>query len=306
LAPYTAGTIVDNVHSVLKRCDLCVADISAQFSKDLDGEDEATSPNPSVMHEVGLCHGMSIPVFYIGKSDTHKKLPANLQGALVSEYSAQDLKSRSSTSFSSNLADTIVFYIQQSGAPLPPGEFHVDGYRLRRRVELPYMIENAKYRIYILTTNLKYIHDKLKDSIRFAIKRNLVKNRAVDDGKELDNQSFKVDILTMDPESIVANARAKQLNVDVRKYRDELRLSLDAMRESFKSYADNVEIATYVSLPTVIMFVIDDTVVWSVPFPSQQSRMVPHFVISHDAVSTKDFISYFFSVKSQAGFQTLL
>ena len=54
------------------------------------------------------------------------------------------------------------------------------------------------------------------------------------------------------------------------------------------------------------MFVIDDTVIFSVPFSSQRSRLVPHFIIANDPRTIQQFIDYFFIVKSRTGGQTLL
>lgn len=195
------------------------------------------------------------------------------------------------------------FVIDKAGAPLTPGDFTVEGYRLRRTVDLPYLIRNAKYRVYVLTTNMEYVNERLLEPIKYALDLNIYKHP---DSNEPLNKSFKVDILTMDPESIVTNARAKQLSVNVAKFRDILRESLNSIIKLSSEYPNNVEIATYVSLPTLIMFVIDDMIVCSVPFPSQQSRLVPHFVIAHDDVTIQQFISYFFSVKSQAGREILL
>jgi hypothetical protein len=301
---------------------------------------EIKSPNPSVMHEIGFATALGIPIFLIGEKGTSKNLPANLKGFLVAEYpkkvrvSLQDsvkaeaeedmfsaqlaenitnsihnasdslaLREKEGDIFSSNLAETITNVIKNAGAPLTPGEFVVSGYRLRRAVDLPYLIRNSKYRVYILTTNIEYVTERLLDPIKYALDFNTTLQSG---SQEPLNKSYKVDILTMDPESIVTNARAKQLSANVAKFRDILRYSLGTMVEFANTYSDNIEIATYVSLPTLILFVIDDIIVFSVPFPSQQSRLVPHFVISHDDVTIQQFISYFFSVKSQAGREILL
>lgn len=198
------------------------------------------------------------------------------------------------------------------GTPRTPGEFQVEGYKQRRRVDLPYMMRNARYRIHILTTNLQYIVDRLIPSIEYAIKKNGTGVfeesgcSSFHDYASPGNPSFKVDIQTMDPESIVTNARAKQLNENVASYRDSLRSSLEKVRIFANEYNGTVEVGTYVTLPTLILFLVDDTVVFSAPFPSTKSRLTPHFVITSDDVAIHQFLSYFFSVKSQAAQQTLL
>jgi hypothetical protein len=314
-APFIAQNIQKNVLRSIKKSHLLVADISSQYEKigESDTNEMAEkpkpkveSPNPSVMHEIGFATALGIPIFLIGKRGSSKHLPANLKGFLVSEYDKEELietDANDTNEFSNNLAETITNVIDKAGAPLTPGDFPVEGYRLRRTVDLPYLIRNSKYRVYVLTTNIEYVLERLLEAIKYALDLNISKHP---DSKEPLNKSFKVDILTMDPESIVTNARAKQLSVNVAKFRDILRESLDKIKQFSNEYPNNVEIATYVSLPTLIMFVIDDMIVCSVPFPSQQSRLVPHFVIAHDDVTIQQFISYFFSVKSQAGREILL
>jgi len=301
--------------SSIKKSHLLVADITSQYEKIVEDDNDTNergkntkpkvkSPNPSVMHEIGFATALGIPIFLISKRGSSDHLPANLKGFLVSEYDKiGDIDINLANEFSNNLAETITNVIDKAGAPLTPGDFTVEGYRFRRAVDLPYLIRNAKYRVYVLTTNMEYVNDRLLEPIRYAIKFNTSKHT---DSDEPLNKSFKVDILTMDPESIVTNARAKQLSVNVAKFRDTLRKSLVSIAELSSKYPHNVEIATYVSLPTLIMFVIDDIIVCSVPFPSQQSRLVPHFVIAHNDVTIQQFISYFFSVKSQAGREILL
>jgi hypothetical protein len=316
-APFIAQNIQLNVLSSIKKSHLLVADISSQYVKieknDIIESDKKTkpkpkvkSPNPSVMHEIGFATALGIPIFLIGKRGSSKHLPANLKGFLVSEYDKKELVETDinyTNEFSNNLAETITNVIDKAGAPLTPGDFTVEGYRLRRTVDLPYLIRNSKYRVYVLTTNIEYVNERLLEAVKYALDSNITQHPG---SNEPLNKSFKVDILTMDPESIVTNARAKQLSVNVAKFRDILRESLESIKKFSKEYPNNVEIATYVSLPTLIMFVIDDMIVCSVPFPSQQSRLVPHFVIAHDDVTIQQFISYFFSVKSQAGSEILL
>ncbi len=264
------------------------------------------SPNPSVMHEIGYARGLDIPVVLIGEKNTSHHLPANLKGFLVCEYKVHDLKSKTDHEFVSRLADTIVGQIARVGTPMAPGEFRIEGYRYREQVDLPYLVKNARHRILILTTNLQDINSRLQEPIKYALEHNVGQSAPLpSEGPRHPN--LKVDILTMDPESIVTNARAKQLNRNVVDYRNDLREACAEMKKFGETFEPGVvELGTYVSLPTLIVFIIDDIVVWSVPFPSQQSRMVPHFVVSHDDITIQQFVSYFFSVKSQAAVTTLI
>ncbi len=323
-APFSRQTIHQNVSVAMRASHFCIADVTSEYKHDdADRKHKTRCPSPSVMHEIGFAHGLDVPVFLIGENGSHRELPANLEGSLVSQYEKQVLEANGEgvsnheaevKRFTDHLASTIVQHVKDVNSPRPPGEYHVEGFRQRRRVDLPYMMRNARYRIYILTTNLDYIVQKLLGSIEYAI----VRNKEVADSPNFDdyddefatpgNPSFKVDIQTMDPESVVTNARAKQINVDVASYRDSLRSSLEKMRSFATEHKTHVgiEVGVYVTLPTLILFVVDDTVVFSAPFPSTQSRLTPHFVIENDDVAVQQFISYFFSVKSQATQQTLM
>lgn len=301
-AAFTALSLPQNVFQGIKKCHILIADVTPEYNlhkKSTNGKAN-DCPNPNVMHEIGYATAMGIPVFLIGSKGSSSKMPANLRGSLVAEYNQTALdEPKEQEEFCRILSETIVNYIAETGMILSPPNFLIRGYKQRRHVDLENLIRSSRYRIYILTTNLDYVHSKLAGPISDALKFNL-------DGSSPRNSSYKVDILTMDPESIVTNARARQLNVDVAEYRDSLRQSLKEMRVFEKTYPQSITVSTYITLPTMILMVVDDIAVWSVPFPSQQSRLVPHFVSSQDELTTQQLISYFFSVKSQTGGSSLL
>jgi hypothetical protein len=301
-AAFTALSLPQNVFQGIKKCHILIADVTPEYGLQGTSTNGKANecPNPNVMHEIGYATAMGIPVFLIGDQGSSSKMPANLRGSLVAEYNQATLSDPAKQeNFCSILSATIVNYIAETGMILSPPNFLIRGYKQRRHVDLENMIRSSRYRIYILTTNLDYVHSKLSEPISDALKFNL-------GGPSPRNASYKVDILTMDPESIVTNARARQLNVDVAEYRDSLRRSLSEMRAFEKQYSQNITVSTYITLPTMILMVVDDVAVWSVPFPSQQSRLVPHFVSSQDELTTQQLISYFFSVKSQTGGSSLL
>lgn len=165
------------------------------------------------------------------------------------------------------------------------GEFQVECFTERQRVNLPRIMERTKRRIYILTTNLDYTERFLQKSIRLALERNK------------DNSAFKVEILTMDPEGDVANARAIQLARNVRLYRNELRRSLDNMNDEFGDHPQ-VEIVTYRTLPTQMTFIFDDIVVTSVVSLGQQSREGVHFMLQNVPEVAETFVTHFRALKT--------
>ena len=165
------------------------------------------------------------------------------------------------------------------------GEVQVECFTERQRVNLPRIMERTKRRIYILTTNLDYTERFLQKSIRLALERNK------------DNSAFKVEILTMDPEGDVANARAIQLARNVRLYRNELRRSLDNMNDEFGDHPQ-VEIVTYRTLPTQMTFIFDDIVVTSVVSLGQQSREGVHFMLQNVPEVAETFVTHFRALKT--------
>lgn len=114
-APYSRPTIQQNVVAAMRSSHLCVADITPEYeSIDSNKTFGKKSPSPSVMHEIGFAHGLDIPVFLVGESDTKNHLPANLSGSLVSEY-GKELNKDDDEKFAKHLASTIVNHIKIQG-----------------------------------------------------------------------------------------------------------------------------------------------------------------------------------------------
>jgi hypothetical protein len=267
---YRRRQIEENVLKHIDVSDLLIADITRYR--------ESLTPNVSVMHEIGYACGKKIPVILIGKVDTYKELPSNLKGSITVEYDPgrdSDYKQ-----FARHLAQQMERTIREEVLNNIKGDYQVECFSARDRINLPSLVKNAKRRIYILTTNLDYTARHLKDSIRGALDSNT------------NNSGFKVEILTMDPESNVANARAVQLGRTVRQYRDEIRKSLDEIKEAFAN-EPRVEIVTYRTLPTQMTYVVDDVVVTSVVSLGQLSRESVHFVINKLPEVAESFLAHF-------------
>jgi hypothetical protein len=278
---YKQRLIEQNVLKHINSADLLVADISRY-------QNQGTA-NVSVMHEIGYACGRGVPFILIGKSGTHKSLPSNLKGSIVTEYSSDNEVALKE--FARKLALQIDKTIQEEVQHGPHGGFRVEGFTERGKLSLPSVIERAEHRINILTTNLNYTDIHLAKSILRALERNK------------QNPNFRVEILAMDPESDVANARAVQLGKpSVRQYRDELRKSLDNVRKTLEKH-DNVEIITYRSLPTQMTFIIDSTVIVAVVSLGQQSRDGIHFVLSDVNTSAAPFLNHFILLKNSAAVQ---
>jgi nucleoside 2-deoxyribosyltransferase len=278
---YKQRLIEQNVLKHIDMADFMVADISRYPNQG--------TANVSVMHEIGYACGRGVPFILIGKNGTHKNLPSNLKGSIVTEYQSETEPALKD--FSRRLSLQIRKTLHEEVLHSPHGGFRVEGFAGRSKLHLPELIKRAEHRINILTTNLNYTDIHLKESVV----------RALEENKK--NPVFRVEILTMDPESDVANARAVQLGkTSVRQYRDELRKSLDNVRKALAKYR-NVEIITYRSLPTQMTFIIDTTVIVAVVSLGQQSRDGIHFVLSDVNTSAAPFQNHFILLKNSAAVQ---
>ncbi len=110
------------------------------------------------------------------------------------------------------------------------------------------------------------------------------------------NRSLEVALLSLDPDSNFAAARAKQLGINVYKFRNELHTALRTLRECFGRYP-NVEIRIYDDFPTQICFIIDSIVYNCTVTKHQQSRnnCLFKFDSKHPSLFMS-FVSHFTSV----------
>lgn len=272
---YQKQRIQENVIGYIDTSDLLIADISRYPTSPL--------PNVSVMHEIGYASGRRIPVILIGNPETTKILPSNLQGDLVITYDHDNDSDYSR--FARKLAEQLETTITEKVLPHIRGDYQLEGFGGRNNVHLDYLISNAKKRVYILTTNLSYTASHLCEAIDNAVQSNLK------------NPEFKVEILTMDPESNVTNERAVQLGRTALSYRNELRESLENVQDKFKD-KKNVEIMTYSSLPTQMTFIVDNQVVVAVVSMTELSRESTHFLLSESPRAAEPFIGHFRAVKT--------
>jgi len=279
---YKQRLIEQNVLKHIDISDFMIADVSRY-------PDQAAT-NVSVMHEIGYASGCQVPFILIGKTGTHKKLPSNLTGSIVTEYKSE--AEPALKDFARRLSVQIKKTLDEEILHSPHGGFRVQGFTQRSKIELPRLIERSQQCVKILTTNLTYTDIYLKEPILKALEANRR------------NYSFRVEIITMDPESDVANARAIQLGKpSVRQYRDELRKSLDNVRAAVKKWP-NVEIMTYRSLPVQMTFIVDNTVIVAVVSLGQPSREGIHFVLSDVKTTAAPFLNHFILLKNSATVQS--
>lgn len=163
--------------------------------------------------------------------------------------------------------------------------YQVQCFTNREAVKIPERIEKAGKRVHILTTSLDYSRTYLKESMTHALKKNE------------NNPSFRIVLLTMDPECEATNGRAEQLGKNFKEFRDELRDALADMVDTF-GHERQVDILQYRTLPTQSTYIIDNVAINSVVSLGIQSREGIHFVIENNPELLTAFNFHFGMLRS--------
>jgi len=274
---YEQRRIEENVLENINKSDFLIADISKY--------PDSPHANVSVMHEIGYACGKNIPFLLIGEKGTHKRMPSNLSGLIITEYDPEN--DSEFTDFSKRFGEVLKRLISQDISKRVRGRFQAEVFSDREKIGISRLIEKASRRVYILTTNLDYTSTHLVDSLEIALKNNV------------SNTAFGIEILTIDPESEVTNQRAKQLGTPVRDYRDIMRASLKSMDDRFENNS-KVKIYTYKEFPTQKTFIVDNTIITSISALGQLSREGVHYVMHQNPDATDTFLSHFRTLKMLA------
>jgi hypothetical protein len=154
-------------------------------------------------------------------------------------------------------------------------------YTNRDILDLHELIGAAEHQVDILTTNLNYFGDSRSEAI----------GRAISNGAT-------VRIVTMDPESVIAEYRAKQLSrgQDIPSYRRELRNGILNLCKKFGT-KNNFHLHLYNDLPLQITTRVDNSIITSVVTRGERARkrIQIRFNLSDDGV-TDSFVSHFQSM----------
>ncbi len=167
-------------------------------------------------------------------------IPSKLSEYLIKACEAADLKLR-----------------KQSEMIRGPS-YNVTCYANRHALRFPEKIKEAKTRIEILTTNIDYFVNpsKLNREDQFNLEY----------FEEALERGVQITILTMDPDSNLVVERSKQIDPqykdDVYRYREELRKAILKFYNKFSQQIrkGSLVLDLYNSLPTLMMYVVDDTV----------------------------------------------
>ena len=235
--PLDISTLERHITQHIEKADFGIAEISDH--------------NPNVMLEVGLTIARDKPVILMVRKGCGA--PVNLRGGYWFEYELEKL-----ASIPSRLAQFIAGAIDQVQASEVRPEYWAKVYSKRDHTPLARTIQEAKKRILIHTTNLDWLITS--DTLNAIIKK-------IDECS-----SVQVRILVLEPESDFAADRARQLALDVREFRTQLRASLDYVKKALAPFGERCKIATYSEFPTQIVLIVDGMVFCGVVSANRRAR----------------------------------
>lgn len=154
----------------------------------------------------------------------------------------------------------------------------VSAYISRSDAKLPQRIRNARHAIDILAIALESSQE-LVPALASALR---------------ENRELRLRVLLLDPDSAYTSARANQLSIVRREFREESRKSIDALISIFAENSDQAELRVYDALPTQIMFRFDDVLVVAVISSAHLSKNLVHLEFTADMRSVQEtFLQHF-------------
>ncbi len=284
----SALMLKESVKTLIDRCHICLAVI--------------TGLNPNVFWEVGYAESRGKPTIFLVEEDVSEAYssPVLVAEALKELYNGNifektDPDQRIILDFQQKLLRFFDIGIKVvRGQEKPPPQYRI--LNDRQEAQLPETIINANKTIDLITTNLSYYANLEKFVSEYDGKEDYAFDPPV-------KRNVRVRILTLNPESIIAEYRAKQLGREheVAEYREELR---KAARFFYHRYMNNknVNIRIYDDLPSQITLIVDRKVITSFVSRGQQARFNIHVefdIESHGARAT--FEKHFGEVLANLG-----
>jgi hypothetical protein len=248
--------------------------------------------NPNVLWEIGFAEAIGKPIVVLADNDDLRRLPvlAGVPNVCVYDHGlVQRVSTKDAPTVLQVVAKNLVQHIAQALEESKSGSIGLQGkaqfYVSRDKVDLPSRVTSATQQVDILTTNLDY----------FATTRQRGHQGPL--AKALDNGAT-VRIVTMDPESVIAEYRARQLGrgQDVPGYRRELRNGIIDLFERFGKHP-HFHLRTYNDLPLQITIRVDDHILTSVVTRGDRARkrIQIEFNLRDEGV-TESFVSHFQSM----------
>lgn len=249
--------------------------------------------NPNVLWELGYAEALGKPIVVLADDPSLSQLPILTGSPNVCSYDhsvVKETKVKNANDSLSHIAKNLIPYIQIASKEAKTGNrggrrANIIAYPKRDSIDLAERISNAINQVDILTTNTSYfLFDKLRgDKNPF---HDALRNGA------------SVRIVTMDPESVIAEYRAKQLikEQDIPEYRKELRDGIIELFQNFRNY-EQFHLHLYNDLPLQITFRVDDTIITSIVTRGERARTRLQIQFSlYDEGVTESFVSHFQSM----------
>jgi hypothetical protein len=249
--------------------------------------------NPNVLWELGYAEAIGKPIVVLADSDDLRRLPvlAGLPNVCVYDHNiVQAAKAKNAPEALLHISRGLVQHIAKASEEAARGAKglvmrHAHFYPSRDIIDLPEMIAGAEKQVDILTTNLEYFRSRRFPSNPHPFEQALANGATVR-------------IVTMDPESVIAEYRARQLNrgQDVPGYRRELRTGIIRFFGQFGDTPD-FHLHTYNDLPLQITTRVDHRIITSVVTIGERARkrIQIQFHLNDEGV-TESFISHFQSM----------
>lgn len=287
---YESLTLKTNVIRGIERSSFILAVLTTSV---VSGASGLRLTNPNVLWEMGYAEAIGKPIVVLADNNDLRRLPilAGMPNVCVYDHSiVQQISPKDAPRGLSFIAASLVQYINRAFEEAKSGPIGAHGsrarfYPSRDTIDLPFMISTAQKQVDILTTNLDYFHSKI-----FQIDPHPIK-------KALENGAT-VRIVTMDPESVIAEYRARQLvrGQDVPGYRRELRAGIISLFNQFGDHPD-FHLHVYNDLPLQITTRIDQTIITSVVTIGERARKRIQIQFNlHDEGVTESFVSHFQSM----------
>ncbi len=270
--------ILKDVAAQIRSADIVIADV--------------TGRNANVYLEIGYALANEKPILYVtqNKSDVSSLVSQSLYHCYTLSQGGLDDLARFLLLRIREVLDRL--RIEQERLELEIASkpiYQAQCFKDRSLVNLESFFAEAGDRIDILTTNLSWLCEKIKgsdesylDTIMAALKLRC---------------SLKVRILTLDPQSELAERRGRQLGFSPENFRNQLCSARDEVKSRGAAYSGRFEGRIYRELPTQITFRVDEKVFTCVVGQPRQSRFYPviEFHIANPGVE-EGFVSHFTAV----------
>lgn len=257
-----------SVQELIDSSDICLAVI--------------TGLNPNVFWEIGYAECREKPIIFVVELTVNEPQysPALVADALKAFYNGQiyDSDPPDKALVSQFQRESIVPLLDIAVKHARAATTLVPIYRVlsdRASIELPQTIAGASHTIHLLTPDLTYFADVGRFSVSIDAKTQF----AFDYPAE---QNVMINILALNPDTEIAEYRARQLGMDCARYRNNSRAAAKFFYQRYRNNRD-VDIRLYDDLPLQWTLVVDERVIAGFLSRSHRGRYNIHVELDRNA-----------------------